>query len=162
MKKAIKIPSEKFAHEHLKKAELSARKKKHHPEHKSRYALVFWSSAVVIVCANLLVSFILVPFLTILNTWFFDIVSLLIAFIVGLLYAFLLLDVAHLQKSHHFFAGFFVPFISIANGIFVWSVVVRYVELSGGIITRENPWMISVVYGAVFAIPYVTDLLRRK
>ena len=161
-KSKLHVTSEKFVDVHMKKAERDARKKKRHPAHKARYRFVFWSSIVVVVCANLLVSLILVPFLTILNTVFFDFISLLVAFIVGLLYAFLLLDVAHLEKSHTFLAGFFVPVISIANGIFLWFVVAGYIELSGGIITRQNPWMISVLYGVVFAVPYVGDLLKTK
>jgi len=164
VKKSVKlnIVPEKFADKHIKKAERTARKKKHHPVHKTRYRFVFWSSVIVVVCANLLVSSILVPFLTILNSTFFDFVTLLIALIIGIMYAFLLLDVAHLEKSHRLFAGFFVPLISTANALILWKVVVGYVEQSGGVITRSNPWIIAVLYGAVFAVPYVMDLLKAR
>jgi hypothetical protein len=158
----VKVVPEKFADAHLKKAERIVLKKKRHPTHKMRATFVFWSSIVVVVCANLLVSSILVPFLTILDSWFFDVVTLLIALIIGIMYAFLLLDVAHLERSHKLFAGFFVPFIATANAILLWNVVVDYIAQSGGLVTRQNPWMVSVLYGAVFAVPYVLDLVKRE
>ena len=161
-KMKVKIVPEKFADAYLKKAELTARKKKKHPAHKMRATFVFWSSIVVVVCANLLVSSILVPFLTILNSLFFDIVTLLIALVIGIMYAFLLLDVAHLEKSHRLFAGLFVPIVAIVNALLLWNVVVDYVVQSGGLVTRQNPWMIAVLYGAVFAVPYLMDLVKRE
>ena len=161
VKNQLKVVPEKFADAHIKRAERTARKIKRHPMHRARHAFVFWSSVIVIVCANLLVSLILVPFLTLFNSVFFDAITLLIALIIGVMYAFLLLDVAHLQRGHRLFAGFFVPFISVTNALILWTVVVGYIEKSGGVITRD-PWMISALYGLVFAMPYVMDLLRTK
>src|SRR3989338_3017054 len=113
----VKIVPEKFADAYLKKAELTARKKKKHPAHKMRATFVFWSSIVVVVCANLLVSSILVPFLTILNSLFFDIVTLLIALVIGKISGFWVRDVANLEKSHRLFGALFVPILGRVNPV---------------------------------------------
>src|SRR3989344_2684904 len=74
-----------------------------------RHKIVFWTSIIVIVKINLAMAAVLIPFLAAFNTFFFDGVILLSALIVGVCYDFLLSNVAHLEKGHHFLAVVLVP-----------------------------------------------------
>ena len=129
-------------------------------QHKFRHQVVFWTSIIVVMKINLAIAVVLIPFLAALNHLFFDFIILLAALIVGLSYNFLLADVAHLERGHHFLAAVLVPLIAIANVFLIGGVVEQFFGSE-----RESLWLLAVLYGVVFVLPYVfgrTEYLRKR
>ena len=119
-----------------------------------RHKIVFWTSIIVIVKINLAMAAVLIPFLAAFNTFFFDGVILLSALIVGVCYDFLLSNVAHLEKGHHFLAVVLVPLVAITNVFLIGGVVGRLFGV------QRSLWLIAILYGAIFIVPYVYRLWK--
>ena len=53
--------------------------------------IVFWSAILVIVIGNLIMSIALIPFLTVLNKWFLDMIIIVLGLVMGILFNFLII-----------------------------------------------------------------------
>src|SRR3989344_3882068 len=88
---------------------------KPHPQDLHISRTVFWSALAVIIFANILAAFILVPFLIVLSNFALYSIIVILGGIIGLLYNHLLKDVSYLETHHHILASLILPFIAIAN-----------------------------------------------
>lgn len=123
--------------------------------------IVFWSAIFVIVLGNLIMSIALVPFLTVLNRWFLDVIIITLALVMGTLFDFLITNTGHLERHHHILALVILPLIAVINIIFV---VTMSNQLIAGIQIanpRHNPWLIGILYGAAFVLPYIFYNVRK-
>ena len=123
---------------------------------------VFWSSLVVVIFANILAAFILVPFLIVLSNIALYSIIIILGGIIGLLYNHLLKDISHLETKHHILASIILPSIAIIN-------IVTVVLISNQMITDlqvqntvHSPWIAAIVFTAAFLLPTVVRLIRSK
>ncbi|MEK6845567.1 MAG: hypothetical protein AABY26_02315 [Nanoarchaeota archaeon] len=124
--------------------------------------MVFWTVVVVIILANLLVSFVLIPFLLFLSPAALYLTIVLLAGTMGFIYNFLITDIRHLEKKHHLLAGIIVPIIGLANLLIVVRVSNYILEGSPLAANANNPWLIGVVFAAVFILPSVLEKIFGK
>jgi hypothetical protein len=122
--------------------------------------VVFWSSIFVVVVANLLTSFVLVPFLMVLDNIFLYVVVIITALIMGFLYNLLIVDIGHLGRGHHVVAGIIVPLIALANVIGIVFVANALAEAVSIQHEFANPGFIAMIYAVAFIVPYVVDRIR--
>ncbi len=122
--------------------------------------IVFWSALIVIIFANLLVSLVLIPFITVFKSWMLYSIVILLAGTIGFLYNFLITDIGHLERHHHVLASIIVPLIALLN-------VILTVTISNNIITelkinnsQHNPWLLSIVFVIAFILPYLFDQMK--
>ena len=144
----------------IKKAEAILEKTEHQDVFLSK--IVFWSALVVIVLANLMVSLVLIPFLIVLNHWLMYLLVVVMAGIVGFLYNFLVLDIGHLEKKHHTLAGIIVPILGLTNVVIMVLISNQFIKDLQVQNTAHNPWIIGVIFGVAFILPYAVDKLRGK
>ncbi|MBU0470636.1 MAG: hypothetical protein KKA62_04810 [Nanoarchaeota archaeon] len=144
----------------IKRAEAILEKEEHHDVFFSK--MVFWSAALVIIFANLLISLILIPFIVVFDNLFLYIIVVLLAATVGFLYNFLITDIGHLEKKHHIIAGIITPLLALGNMIVMVLVSNRFIEKSNVIKNQpHNPYLLAVFFGVAFILPYLIDRLRK-
>lgn len=123
--------------------------------------IVFWSALIVIVFANLLVSAVLIPFLiTLYGLVLYAIVAVL-GLVIGFLYNFLITDIGLLETKHHRAASIIIPVIAIGNVAVMVFTANRFTEGIQLNLQRHNPWIVAVVFGGAFILPYVVDQIRK-
>src|SRR3989338_9746653 len=142
----------------IKKAEAILERAERYDVHFSR--IVFWSALVVVVFGNILVSFILIPFLIVLNEWVLFGAIILLAAMMGFLYNFLITDIGHLEKKHHIWAGILVPILALGNIIAVVLLSNRFIEAAHIQNPPHNLGIASMVFAVAFLMPYIADRMR--
>lgn len=158
-RKKLKALKAGWTEEKLKKAEKDLRREHVHDVRLAK--IVFWSTILVIVVGNLLMSVALIPFLAVLNRWFLDLVIVILGLVVGFLFNFLLTSVEHLEKHHKIIAAIIIPIIALANVVFIVLVANEMIESILIDNARHNPWLIGVLYGVAFILPYVFSNVRK-
>ena len=158
-KKRVKVIKEGWTKERLQKAERILTTI--HVQEPFFSKIVFWSAILVIVLGNLLMSIALIPFLAVLNKWFLDLIILLLALVMGLLFNFLITNIGHLERHHHVLAALILPVVALANVIFIVLTANQMIESIQIINVRHNPWLIGILYGGVFVLPYLYFRLRK-
>ena len=113
----LRVVGEQWAEEHVKRAERSVSKKI--VQYKQQHRVSFWILMGVTIAIHLLLSATVVPFLLVFRSYFFDVVVLLIALIFGMLYAFMIGQVLHLERHHHVLALLVVPLFAVAHVIYL-------------------------------------------
>ncbi len=144
--------------EELKKAEQVLERATRHDIFFSK--IVFWSALVVIVFANLLVSLLLIPFLIALNKAVLYSIVAVLALTIGFLYNFLITDIGLLEKKHHRAASIIVPIIGAANLMIMVLVSNKFIESLKLNNPPHNPWLLALVFGIAFILPYILDQAR--
>src|SRR3989339_965412 len=96
---------------------------------------VFWSVLVLIILANVIVSLILVPFLSLKLTWEIYLPLIVLGVLVGFLYNYLINDIRHLGIRHHILGSLILPFIAVINLVLISLVSDRYFKQ-----TTLSPW----------------------
>ena len=144
----------------IKRAEEILGRQERYDRHFSK--IVFWSALIVIVFANVVVSFILIPFLIVLTPWLLYALIIVLAGMVGYLYNFLITNIGHLQRKHHIWAGILVPVLAVIN-------IAAMVWLSNHFIGElrvqnlpHNIWIAGLVFGVAFILPYVVGRIFRS
>ena len=122
--------------------------------------IVFWSALVVIIFANLLVSLILVPFLTVLNQEMLYLLIIILAGTIGFLYNFLITDIGHLEKKHHLLASIIVPVAALVNLaviVFISNKWITELKINN---QPHNFWIIAIIFVAAFLLPTLVSRIR--
>ncbi len=147
-----------WSEDEIEHAEQELEKAASHDVHFSK--IIFWSSLVVIIFGNLLVSLVLIPFLIVFSKWMLYSVVILLAATIGFLYSFLVKDIGHLKKKHHISAGIIIPLIALAN--MVMMVLFSNKFIKGIKINTEphNPWLVAIIFAVAFIVPYVISQIR--
>lgn len=143
----------------ISRAESILENKGWHDVHFSK--IVFWSALIVIVFANVIVSLVMIPFLIVLDSWVLLSILVLLAWMVGFLYNFLITDIGHLEHKHHLMATIIIPVVALIN---LFIVVITSNSLIGELgveKSQNNPWLIAIVFAVAFTIPALLGYLRR-
>ena len=122
--------------------------------------IVFWSALLVTIFANLLVSLILIPFLIVLNEWVLFSVVALLGLMIGFVYNFLITDIGHLEKKHHLLAGIIIPIITLANLVVMVIYSNRFITELKVNNPLHNPWLIALLFSAMFILPFLSRAIR--
>ena len=151
-KKRVRVVKAKWTEARLEKAEGILSTVHVHEPFFSK--IVFWSAILVVVIGNLLMAIALIPFLAVLNKWFLDLIILLLGLVMGFLFNFLITNIGHLEKHHHYLAALILPIIAVVNVIFVVLIANQMAESIQIVNIRHNPWLIGILYGMAFIFPY--------
>ncbi len=122
--------------------------------------IVFWSALVVIVFANLLISIVLIPFLLALYDWALYGIVTVLALCIGFLYNFLVNDIGLLETKHHRLASIIVPIVGMGNVVIMVLTSNRFIESLKLNYSPHNPWLVAVIFGVSFILPYAVDQIR--
>ncbi len=123
--------------------------------------IVFWSSLVVIIFANVIVSLVLVPILVALTNPLLYLIVVVLGGTIGFLYHFLIRDIGHLERKHHLLAGIIVPVVAVANLVMVvlWSN--KFIGNLGIQNQPHNPWIIGLLFAVALVVPAVVGGIKR-
>lgn len=165
MKKKVKnsltnVPEPKWAEKNVKESEKVI--EEIHRQDVFASKLTFWSSLVVMVVGNIMVSIVLVPLLAVLNRWFLDLVIIVFALAMGFLFEFLINSAEYLERKHHILAIILVPLAGLLNAAIAVLLANKLIEEIQIPNIRENPWFIGILYGVAFVLPYLYSLVRKK
>lgn len=123
--------------------------------------MVFWSALLVIVIANVLVAFALIPFLIAIDKGLLYVTLIILGGVIGFLYNFLITDIGTLQKKHHRTAGVIVPLLTIGNIIGIVFIANQFIAGLPINTSSHNPWLLGIIFGIAFILPYGIDQIRR-
>tara|TARA_Y100000310_G_C20678899_1_gene814691 strand:+ start:842 stop:1360 length:519 start_codon:yes stop_codon:yes gene_type:complete len=125
-----------------------------HPKIKILDKSIYWISLIVTIIGNILLSFLLIPLLLVLKSFYLYFVVATIAISFGLLFELLIRSMEHLETKHHFFLSLLIPSILVINVIIIVSMSNKF----NGTITIQNtnnPLIIGIVYAIFFMLPYL-------
>ncbi|MFH1591386.1 MAG: hypothetical protein ABIC95_05670 [archaeon] len=123
--------------------------------------ILYWMTLLVMTLCNLVVAIILIPILLAVRGIFVIVVVGSLGLVFGMIFNHLIRDIEHLEKKHHFFAGVFLPAISIIDLFVTVSVANRFAALIN-IDIQQEPFFITLVFVAAFMLPYVLVGLRPR
>ena len=129
----------------------------------SREALnkvVYWIGLLIIAVCNFGISIFLVPFLLVFGTLVSSIIIVLMGFVFGILFNYIIQDIEHLERKHHLFAALFIPTISVVN-IYVMTKAVNVFDAKLQLGIQHNPLVVSLLYVVAFMIPYIYSMIKR-
>jgi hypothetical protein len=133
---------------------IEPKKEKHH---KKMNRILYWSTLVLVIVANTVVSIVMVPFLLILSRLSLYFIISVLGLVFGALFNLLIRDIEHIDPRHHIIAGIFLPAIAIVNIYVMVNFANRFNEALNISPVHQNPVIVSAVYVIAFLLPYVID-----
>jgi hypothetical protein len=119
--------------------------------------VLYWSTLVLVIIANTLVSIVMVPILLVMSNLVLYFIIAVLGLTFGALFNLLIRDIENIDPRHHVIAGIFLPAIAVVN---IYSMV-TFSNKFGQILQishlQQNPWIVSLVYVVAFLLPYVID-----
>jgi hypothetical protein len=158
-RKPLHIAKTEWAQPTIKHIEKAA-KEKHEVHDPFLSKIVFWTSIVIVIIANILTTVVLIPFLAVMQRSFSLAIITVIALAMGFLYNLLIVDINHLEQTHHVLAGIIVPLIAIVNVVVMVGTANQMIAALSIQNTPHNPVLTGTVYGVAFIVPYVIDRIR--
>lgn len=125
-----------------------------HPHIKILDKSIYWISLIITIIGNIMVSFLLIPLLLVLKSFYLYIMVATIAISFGLLFELLIRSMDHLETKHHLFLSLLIPPILVINVIIVVSMSNKFNETIN-IQNTNSPLIIGIVYAITFMLPYL-------
>jgi len=141
-------------------------KKEKHRKKMNR--ILYWSTLILVIIANTIVSIVMVPFLLVLSHASLYFIVAVLGLTFGALFNLLIRDIEHVDPRHHVIAGIFLPTIAIINIYVMVNFANRFNEALQISPIHQNPIIVSAVYVIAFLLPYIIDqgfiqkLLKRR
>lgn len=119
--------------------------------------ILYWSTLLIAIIGNLVVSVVLVPFLLVLSSLPLYFVIFIIGLTFGALFNLLIRDIAYIDPRHHIIAGVFLPAIAIVTIVTVVNFANKFNTALKISPFHQNAIIVSTVYVIGFLIPYLID-----
>lgn len=116
--------------------------------------ILFSSLVVVFIFAHILVAIGLIPIIIALDEWILYIVIAAVAGMLGLIYDFLIKDIAHLKKKHHLLASTIIPFAGLATMIIIVAFTNKLITTLNMAAVLHNPEIMGIIFAVAFILPY--------
>ncbi len=123
--------------------------------------IVYWTTLLVLIIANLLMSMVIIPFLLLASGLNFYIILAVLGIFFGYVFALLISNIENLDAHHHLIAAFFIPIFAIINLIIISTSLEGITSLLG-IASQKEPLTVSLVYAVFFLLPYVISMARKR
>ena len=131
-------------------------KQKHMIYAKSMNRIHFWIILMILTICSFMITLILVPFLLVLPNSLIYVIVVLLGILFGLIFTFIVIDIEHLEKHHHIFAGFFIPLVALINMLILVALSMKIGQLLKITTTvQRDPVLISLFYVVAFILPYL-------
>jgi len=127
--------------------------------------ILYWSTLLIAIVGNLVISLVLVPFFLVLSNLVLYFIIFVIGLTFGALFNMLVRDIQTIDPTHHVIAGVFLPALSLINIIVVVDFANKFNSVLKISSFSQNPYVVSVVYVVSFMLPYLIDqgfLAKRK
>lgn len=134
---------------------LTSHNEKHTVYAKSMNRVHFWITLLILTICSFMITLILVPFLLVLPNSLIYIIVVLLGFLFGLIFTFIVLDLEHLEKHHHIFAGFYIPLVALINMLILVALSKKIGEVLKITVQARDPLLISLFYVVSFILPYL-------
>ncbi|MBI2573282.1 hypothetical protein HYV86_05455 [Candidatus Woesearchaeota archaeon] len=119
--------------------------------------VLFWSALILIVIANAAIIAVFIPFLLFFpSTILYGLIAFL-GLMMGLVYNFLLNDMAHINTGHHILAFLLIPTLGVAN---IFAITFAVTHLYPTLESSYNSWILGVVFAGAFLVPYLIGRVR--
>ena len=129
--------------------------------------VLYWTTLIVMIIGNMIISVILIPFLIAIESTvtLYSIIALLgLAF--GFLFNILLIDIEHIDPRHHVIAGIFIPVLALINIFIIVNITNAIDKAIFGTQVQENAFIVGIVYVIAFVGPYLVtramDMLETR
>lgn len=122
--------------------------------------IVYWTSLIVLLVCNFVMSVTLIPFILVLSGFKFYLLVALLGFVFGFLFNIIINDIEHIEAKHHVFAVVFIPFVAIIN-IWIMVGVSNKIASMLNILKYEDPLLPGMLYTIVFILPYAFSMVRK-
>ena len=116
--------------------------------------IVYWTTILVVLIANMVAAVVLVPVMMLAGSAFVYLVIMLLGLLIGIIFTHLISDIEHLEGKHHVFAALFIPALAVLNILVLLPVAHAYSSLLQ-ISRAQNPLVIVSVYVLAFLLPYL-------
>ncbi len=128
---------------------------------KTPHNIVYWSTLLLLLVCNFVISIVLIPFILALTGFKFYLLIILLGFIFGFLFNILIQDIEHIGTHHHVFAIIFMPLVAVINIMIMIGVANKIAEIIG-LLIYQDPFLPALVYTLVFLLPYAGTMLLKE
>jgi len=122
--------------------------------------LAYWSTLIVAIIGNFIISIVLIPFLILLKSFPVYLIIAIIALPFGFLFQLIIKDVEKTIKKRYIMLNIFIPAIAIINMYYMTSFSNYLNSLFGLPPIKHNPLLVGLIYVIAFVLPYF--ITKRK
>ncbi|RMF06790.1 hypothetical protein D6764_01420 [Candidatus Woesearchaeota archaeon] len=116
---------------------------------------LYWAALFLALLGNFVVSVVLIPFLLALTHYQLYVSIIVIATSFGMLFMLLIKDIDNLTPTHYIVAGAFLPAVAAINAVIITKIANMLIPIMRINNTEKNPYVIGIIYGVCFLIPYL-------
>lgn len=114
--------------------------------------VLFFSTILLVLFSNIFVMVGVLFLAIIMPAWFIMCLMAIFGVIIGIVYDYLIRDIAHIEKHHHFIAGSVIPLVAVMNS-FIIVYASQGISQDLGLNVAQDPVMTSVVFIVFLLIP---------
>ncbi len=119
--------------------------------------VLFWSALIIIIIANAAITAVFIPFLILFPSTILYSLLFFIGLLMGLVYNFLLNDMAHIQTKHHVLSFLLIPALAIVNVFFITLALTKWYPT---LQSDYSPIVVGSIFAAAFLVPYLISRIR--
>ncbi len=118
-------------------------------------SIVYWIVLFIALIGNFVVSIIFIPFLLVMQGLKLYIIILIIGFVFGVFFNFLIREIENIPNKDLVIAWVVLPLLTIINIVLIVKFS-NYLQQSLGLSNiQHNPLLVGIVYVCAFIIPYI-------
>jgi hypothetical protein len=114
--------------------------------------VLFFSTILLVIFSNIFVMVGVLFLAIIMPSWFIMCLMAIFGIIIGIIYDYLMRDIAHIESHHHFVAGSVIPLIAIMN-TFVIVYASEGISSDLGLSVNQDPVMSTIIFIIALIIP---------
>jgi hypothetical protein len=123
--------------------------------------LIYWTTLLILVIANIAASIALMPLLLFSSSFNFYLMIALVAIFFGYIFNMLITRIENVDPHHHLFAAFFIPAFAVINMVIMSNSTAGIARIIG-LQSEKDPLVTSSFYLLFFIFPHVLHIIRKK
>ena len=140
----------------FKKAEINK-----HRSIRNLESIIFWVALPIMILSNIVVAIGIIPLVMVLSNQNLYIIIIIIGLVLGMLFNFLMNEMAHLETHHHLITAIFIPIIATLS-LFIITTFSNYLVLALGMdISIDKPLVVGLIYSVSLSLPYIISKVEK-
>lgn len=123
-----------------------------HISHANR--VVYWISLLVLTIATFFITLLIAPLAIFVNKLLAYFTTLFLGLLFGFIYAFIVIDLQHLDKKHHMFLSIYIPLVAVF-AIYLIITIMKNISTLFYMPFKAHPVGVSFFFLFSFILPYL-------
>ena len=116
--------------------------------------VLFFSTILLVLFSNIFVMVGVLFLAIIMPAWFIMCLMAIFGIIIGIVYDYLVRDIAHVEKHHHYIAASVIPLVVVMNS-FIIVYASQGISKDLGLAVNQDPVLTSIIFVVFLLVPTV-------